>query len=587
MRSEPTFLGLIKRVVGAKVLIEVTSDLPSVSPVIEGRLYRVGQVGSFVRIPVGFQNLFGVVTMVGSAALPESDSALPMPHAQRWLEVQLIGESLGTERFERGISVFPTLDDEVHILTGDYAGVILGRASEASVSVGHHVTADNIRAHVDLNKVVTRHACIVGATGSGKSNSVAVLLSQLTAAAYPGAQIVVVDPHGEYASAFPSSARVFRIGDPDFPLLIPYWAMTFDELASLLVDRRPGSESPQDSALRDKVYALKKKNVKTLKDGALGSEDITAESPVPFDLRQLWYDFDRAERVTYLDNQKKNEALVKEGNPATLTPAEFQPHTTLNTAPYKGSPPVPMGTYVPRLYNRLRDARFDFLLNPGEYDGQRKDLSDLMQDWLGHDRPITVFDLSNAPHEVVDLAIGAISRLLFDVCFWGRALSGVGRDRPILLVYEEAHAYLSKQGVMHGYARRAAQRVLKEGRKYGMGAVVVSQRPSEVDETVLSQCGTFVAMRLTNSADQGQIRTTVPDAMGGLLELLPVLRTGEAIILGEAVEFPYRVKIDLLTNRPDSNDPVIHQRWTQPPAAAEYAHLVTGWRTQRLPKPNP
>ena len=586
MRRDSTFLGVVRRVVGGKVTVEVSRDLPSVSPVIDGRVHRVGQVGSFVRIPVGFLNLFGIVAVVGSTELRNDNDPILSGSAQRWLEVQLIGESLGTEKFERGISTFPTLDDEVHIITGEYAGLILGAKSTAAVPVGRHVVATNLPAHIDVNKAVARHTCIVGATGSGKSNAVAVLLNQFAHSSFPSAQIVVIDPHGEYASAFPDSAKVFRIGDSVSPLCIPHWVLTFDEITALLFDRRPGSEMPQDVAIRDRVFTLKKEAVATLKAGKLSPEDITVDAPIPFDLTQLWYSFDRAERVTYSDPQKSKEALVEEGDATTLKPARFQPHTPTNTAPYKGTPPVAnMGPYITRLYNRLRDARFDFLLQPGSYDGAAKDLGDLLLDWVGHNRPITVFDLSNAPHEVIDLAIGAISRVLFDACFWGRSVPGIGRTRPLVVVYEEAHVYLSKQGISYGYAKRAAQRIMKEGRKYGVGAVIVSQRPSEVDDTILSQCGTFIAMRLTNSSDQGQIKSTVPDAMAGMLELLPALRTGEALIMGEAVQFPYRVQIELVANRPDSRDPLVNDRWSEPRVSADYDGIVTGWRAQRLPKP--
>ena len=169
--------------------------------------------------------------------------------------------------------------------------------------------------------------------------------------------------------------------------------------------------------------------------------------------------------------------------------------------------------------------------------------------------------------------------------FWGRDLPSIGRQRPLLIIYEEAHSYLPKGGsgqFVSGYAGKSVRRVLKEGRKYGVGAIVVSQRPSELDETILSQCGTFFALRLSNPDDQGRVRSTVPDALAGLIDLLPALRTGEALVLGEAVQIPSRIRLPLVEPRPKSDDPEPAKRWKGkrvkiPP----YDKAVTGWRRQR------
>lgn len=585
MQKDNTYIGRISKVVGANVTVDVTNDLPSISPIIDGRLYRVGQVGSFVRIPVGAYSVFGIVSTVGSAA-PNTliqDDHFPA----RWLEVQVFGESLGLEQLKRGVTAYPTLDDEVHILTPADAAVVFGTSSPAHIYIGHHTSASNYPAALNASTIVNRHLCIVGATGSGKSNTVARVLNELTNGRFPSARIVLIDPHGEYATAFPANSKVLRIGDPVNPLHIPFWAMTFDELTWLLVDRRPGSETPQDAILRDQILELKRKNAPNLKAGPVSSSDITVDAPIPFDLRDLWYIFDRADRVTYEDKERTKEALIAEGSSVTLKAAEFKPHSPYNQAPWKGQTSVPMGAYVTRIYNRLRDQRFQFLLSPGEYDGQAKDLGDLLQGWIGHTHPLTVFDLSNAPFEVMDVAVGAITRILYDTCFWGRTTEAVGRNGPVFLVYEESHSYLSGQDSrwVQGYARRAAQRVFKEGRKYGIGACLVSQRPSELDDTLLSQCGTYVAMRLNNGTDQGQIKTLAPDGMPGLLDLLPALRTGEALVLGEAVEFPYRIQVDQVPNRPDSRDPQAHELWTNPRSCPNFDRVVTGWRQQQLPPP--
>jgi len=233
---------------------------------------------------------------------------------------------------------------------------------------------------------------------------------------------------------------------------------------------------------------------------------------------------------------------------------------------------------------RLRDRRFDFLLNVGSLDGVTEDLDDLVARWIEHEDKITIFDLAGVPSEIIDLVVGLITRILFETLFWGRNLKGVGRDRPLLMVFEEAHQYLpsGEARFIQGYARRTVQRVLKEGRKYGFGALVVSQRPAEVDETILSQCGSFIALRLTNGSDQSRVRNTVPDELSGLTGLLPVLRTGEALVLGDAMQIPSRVRIELVEPRPASTDPPVAASWqAKKTANPNYAAAITSWRRQR------
>lgn len=185
---------------------------------------------------------------------------------------------------------------------------------------------------------------------------------------------------------------------------------------------------------------------------------------------------------------------------------------------------------------------------------------------------------------MIDLVVGLLSRALFEVMFWGRDLVDIGKQRPILVVFEEAHRYLpSGEGFfIQGYARRSVQRILKEGRKYGLGAILVSQRPSELDETLLSQCGTFIALRLSNGQDQGRVKSAVPDELAGLVDLLPALRTGEAIISGEATQIPSRVRVQLIEPRPNSGDPEVSRLWAdESECAPDYRSAVTNWRRQR------
>jgi hypothetical protein len=207
-------------------------------------------------------------------------------------------------------------------------------------------------------------------------------------------------------------------------------------------------------------------------------------------------------------------------------------------------------------------------------------LPDLLQSWFGHNKPITVLDLSGVPSQVLVRLIGGILNITYEALFWGRSLPEGGRARPELVVMEEAHRYLGKDG--DNPARDMVQRIVKEGRKFGVGAMIVSQRPSEIDETILSQCGTLMALRLSNSADQAKVKAALPDSLSGLVDTLPVLRTGEAIIMGEAARLPIRCRINLppAGERPNSEDPRVSEAWAQPRGDEDYGRLTAAWRSQ-------
>ncbi|MCC5641272.1 ATP-binding protein, partial [Nostoc sp. CHAB 5844] len=231
-------------------------------------------------------------------------------------------------------------------------------------------------------------------------------------------------------------------------------------------------------------------------------------------------------------------------------------------------------------------SRFDFVLRPGRWrpkeDGNVEgDLAEVMQGWLGSGRPVTVLDLSGVPTTLMNDIIGILLRVLYDALFWARNLSQGGRERPLLIVMEEAHTYLNND--FRGAASSIVQRIVKEGRKYGIGAMIVSQRPSEINPTILSQCGTFFALRLSNATDRSHITGALTDNLEGLTNMLPILRTGEAIIMGEAVGLPMRTLIQAppKDQRPDSQDPIVCDD-----LAPEFSMIPGGWNIPMEPSPN-
>ena len=289
--SNPAVIGSVRSISGTNVSVQLYPSLNSTISYIYGNGYKVGQVGGFVKIPQGFVNLYGTIVQIGADAVPEPmrDDANT---GLRWMTVQLVGEGAKGQPFERGISQYPMIDDEVYIVTEDDLVNIYGRENGAEfVPVGTISGAENIPAMVDINKLVTRHSCIVGSTGTGKSTTVAGLVNTLIdSTVFPSSRIILVDIHGEYGGTFKSRANVFRItpeDDTDKKLVVPYWAMSFDEFVSFAFgDIQDNDRFP----LSELILALKKLTIEKnpVLFSYLNKDNITVDTPVPFSLQRLF-----------------------------------------------------------------------------------------------------------------------------------------------------------------------------------------------------------------------------------------------------------------------------------------------------------
>jgi hypothetical protein len=603
---DPTLLGTVQDVKGATVSVSLDSTTLSGLAFIRGHGYRIGQVGSFVRIPMGYVDLFGIVSQVGAGAVPERIAQFET-HGYRWMTVQLIGEGDRTGNFTRGLAQYPTVGDQVHLVTEDDLVRIYGRSdSPRLVRIGHLASAESIPALIDINTLVTRHSAVLGATGSGKSTTVANLLAALSDPdRYPSARILVLDIHGEYSTALADRATTFRvapIGAQEKPLRLPYWAMTFDELVPLMFGALDDSSR---GAVLEKIASLKLDSLKKKGREGVTENNLTVDTPVPFSVHQLWFDLHRLVNATHTappgQGQSENtEALLcdaagkplEKGDPLKVIAPKYQPQSQAAGQPkiFLSGSTINIRRPLEYLASQLRDPRFDFLFRPGQWlpnvTGEPKeDLDLLLEQWIGGPMPISILDLSGIPPSILNNLVGVLLRIIYDALFWARQLSEGGRERPLLVVLEEAHSYIGKEHT--GNAAAAVRRIVKEGRKYGIGAMIVSQRPAEVDATVLSQCGTTFAMRLTNTVDRNHVLGAVSDNLEGLLSMLPVLRTGEAIIVGEAVHLPVRAVLDspAKNRRPDSSDPVIYDDigpggWNRKREKNKYSEVVTVWRKQ-------
>ena len=586
LSRDPTYLGPIAAVSGAALNVHLAQSIASGLSIIKGQTYKVGQVGSFVRVPQGYQDLFGIVSEVGANAVPESMGSVD--DTGRWMKVELVGEVVGGT-FERGVSQYPSIGDSVHLAVEEDLRKLYDIRGQGHIVIGTLASAESIPAKVALNELVTRHSAVLGSTGSGKSTTIASLLRAITtpslgAEYYPNARVLLLDIHGEYAMPLADVAQVFSV-EPQYGeerLFIPYWALDSDDLLDFLTG---GLEGNSETAFTDKIFQLKLASHDAQKFPGIDSGSITVDTPLPFSLKKLWYDMIDFEITTFEGSNRDQPTLQQAGDPETLTPPTYKPHAMGNVGPFLNPRAFGIQRPLNLLRSRLLDRRYSFLLRPGPWepdlDGKpTQDLDVLLAGWLGGKKPITILDLSGIPSNVLERLVGSILKIIYEALFWSREKTEGGIQRPLLVVMEEAHRYLSDR--FDGTASAVVQRIVKEGRKYGVGAMVVSQRPSEVNETVLSQCGTFFALRLSNPSDRSRVQGTLPDGLVGLLDVLPILRTGEAIVTGEAAKLPMRCRVTLppREHRPHSEDPAVSDNWGMARRDEGYERVVASWRAQ-------
>lgn len=617
IKTNPAVIGSVRSISGTNVSVQLYPSINSTISYIFGNGYKVGQVGGFVKIPQGFINLYGTIVQIGADAVPESmrnNSNVGV----RWMTVQLVGEGAIGQPFERGITQYPMIDDEVYIVTEDDLVNIYGRENGAEfVPVGTISGAENLPALVDINKLVTRHCCIVGSTGTGKSTTVAGLINTLIDSnIFPSSRIILVDIHGEYGKTFKSRANIFRImpeDGTDKKLVVPFWAMSFDEFVSFAFgDVQDNDRFP----LSELVLSLKKHTIEKnpCLFSYLNKDDITVDTPIPFSLQRLFLylyrsmfathscagtgqkicaidkDFDETATTEAFETDEEGSKMTGSIDPFVLPKYKEQQQSKI----YLSAATMNLRRQLIALQAKMADPRLDFALRPEGFiprsDGNiTNDLHSLLKLWMG-ENTLSVFDVSGVPSGILHDIIGILLRVMYDSMFWSRNLKQGGRKRPLLIVMEEAHNYLGSDN--YSRASKVVRRLVKEGRKYGISAMVVSQRPSEIDPTILSQCATTIALRLTNSNDRGIIANSISDNLSNLVNMLPILKTGESIIIGEAVKMPMRAIITFpeKKNRPDSNDPIVASGekgkggWNNKLDVTDedYQNIVKAWRLQQI-----
>lgn len=588
MKHNPTHIGEVESVSGNSVHIRMASNYPSNMPIVDGTVYRIGQVGSFLKIPLGYANLYGIITQTGVLAMPDAlltayKENPSIADGRRWLRMILVGEQIGST-FERGVLQSPTSGDQVHLVTNEDLRIVYGGYdAKSSIVIGNQSASEGLAAHFDLDKLISRHCAILGATGSGKSNAVSILVKAIADKPFPSARILMIDPHGEYADSLSEKCRVFRVGanvtNGEHDLCVPYWALPFKELMSIF----PGKLSDQnEDYIRGKVLDLKRLSAREIQ--GLRDEAITADSPIPFSIHKLWFELDDFERITYKADKVTRENLTIAGNPDILKSNQYPPAGTGSSAPFLNNKAKGMLGFLDGMRSRLLDQRYNFLFRPPGYTpalngATTTDLPSLLSSWFSHGAPISILDLSAVPSSIMQAISGCILKITYDALFWGQNTLVGGKKQPMLAVLDEAHSYL-KAGE-DSISSRTVQAIAKEGRKYGVGMLLVTQRPSELDETVLSQCGSIIALRMTNTLDKSHVSAAMQDELREMAEVLSSLRTGEAIVSGEAVRIPSRIKFFQASNATKGADPIASQLWANPrPDIGEYQTCIQNWRNQ-------
>jgi DNA helicase HerA-like ATPase len=499
------------------------------------------QIGALIKVVTPTSHAMGVITAI-SAPMSAAEGE---PQNMGLIEINLAGEVAPDQNkrltFRRGVSTLPTLGDAVlladkHDLTRAYAP-----PQAASIKIGTLFQESTVPARLMVDDLLAKHLLIVGSTGSGKSSAVTCILQRLLAD-HAHAHVVILDVHNEYAAAF--GGLVEPINLDNFSL--PFWMLDFTEMVAALVSRDAHYDAEVE-ILSDAVVQAKKRYSEsaTSRAGALRKADnanmvITVDTPTPFRMSDV---------MLWLDEQ-----LGK------LERTQFM---------------LPYRRLKARIESLVTDQRYNFMFGSLSVQDTMGEVLARLFRVPGGGRPISVIDLSTVPPEILDVVISVISRLAFDLAVWSKG------GLPMLLVCEEAHRYAPAAEQKFVPTRQALSRIAKEGRKYGLSLCLVTQRPSELDSTILSQCGTAVVLRLSSERDQDVIRGSTYEGMVDLVDFLPLLGDREAIVLGQGVSMPMRVRFDDLGKRgvPRSMHTGFSASWKKPNMDREgLDEIVSRWR---------
>ncbi|NNM77329.1 DUF853 family protein [Sphingomonas sp. ID1715] len=528
----PLAIGSVLEIAGSNSLILLKqSMLDQLAAHPDPSVAMSGQVGSQIKIKIGSTWL---VSSVRSLRLDSASGSIVA-------QIDFLGEG-DEERltgrlfnFRRGVTRYPVPGAEVFPVSNRDMKEIYAAADRPHVEVGTVFPTKDIRGALFIDALLGKHFALLGSTGTGKSTSAALILHRICDMA-PEGHIVMIDPHGEYSAAFEGNGAIYDVSN----LAMPYWLMNFEEHCEVFVTSSGSNRQMDADILAKCLLAAKAKN-----RAAEGVSKLTVDSPIPYLLSDL----------TSLIQAEMGK-LDKAGDSA--------PYLRLKT----------------KIDEIKADPRYSFM-----FSGML--VADTMADFIarvfrlpGQGKPISIIDVSGVPSEITSVVVSVLSRMVFDHAIWSRG----EHQRPVLLVCEEAHRYVpNERNADSSSVGRILSRIAKEGRKYGVSLGLVTQRPSDLAEGVLSQLGTIIAMRLNNERDQAFVKAAMPEGARGFLDSIPALRNREAIICGEGVSIPIRVALDTLEEhkRPASSDPLFSELWKCTGGEEDsLARTIKRWRSQ-------
>ena len=525
------------------------------------------------------QHLIGLISQVTRKKIGEilEYSDPEQPNELNLCKVALIGTFLnrdGAESnvFRRTLESVPEIDANCFALEGDnLTGFmrILSRVGNdaASLTLGHYTLDDQATAYLNGNKFFQRHAFICGSTGSGKSWTTAKIIEQM--ANLETSNAIVFDLHGEYEPLQQAGIKHFKVAGPadidagrtlnDGAIYLPYWLLSYEALVSMFVERSDQNAPNQSMIMSREINAAKKKY---LTDGNHTDvlDNFTVDSPVPFNIHEL----------------------IDELNSINIEQVPGARAGTTKAGEFNGK----LSRMISRLENKLSDRRLGFLFQGGADTLKFNWLEDLTKALMGSTAEngtggIKIINFSEVPSDILPLIVSLVARIAFSLQQWTPS----DLRHPVALMCDEAHLYMPQRnaaGASDDISLDIFERIAKEGRKYGVSLVVISQRPSEVNKTMLSQCSNFVSMRLTNADDQSVVKKLLPDSLGGFSDILPTLDTGEALVVGDACLLPSRIRIDEPINKPNSGTVNFWDEWQEATPANRLTTAIDNWRKQNI-----
>lgn len=553
-----SIIGHVSDVAGSRIIANLLTDEEGFqqSIIMDDEKVLVGQLGTQVLITHGDLKILGQIIRMWMeprevhATLTGQNTELTRPITDKKIEILPLGEISVDGTFYRGVTHYPVLNANVTAVAAHEMETLFHSFREHNLPLGRLSNKKSIEVFLDPNPMFTRHLAILGQSGAGKSWTVSSLI-QRAVKTMPKAHIVMLDIHGEYGwrdtdgkihSAFPED--IVRHIDAR-ELEIPYWLLTYAELIDLLIDRTDPNASVQMAFMRDVLFSLRKKS-----NAELNLSQLSVDSPVFFSLKEMYMHF-----------KKANEQQLDFGKS-------------------KGTLFGAFDEFLVRFQSMYNDSRYDFLLKPKKRKSSMN-LESLLRDFVGLGSPkrqVTVVDLSPVPSDIRPMVAAQIGRLAFEFNYWNPKR----REFPLLLVCEEAHQYLPREEATENLgARKAMEKIAKEGRKYGVSLCVVSQRPTDLSSTVLSQCSNYICLRVSNPIDQEYIKGLMPEGQAGLADVMASLRRGEALILGDAAPLPTRIQIYPPDPPPASSDVPLSDSWRHGAEDLDVKDIVHHWWEQK------